>query len=83
MGQMLIRDLDDAVIAQIKERAKTNKRSAAAEVRLIVEQEIARSKANSRVSKKTLLELAGSHPTNRTPEEIVAEIRALRDEWEY
>lgn len=83
MGQILVRGLDDALLDQLKARAKASNRSVAAEMRMIVQNEIERAKARSKVSKKTILELAGSHPSDRTMDEIVADIRAMRDEWDY
>lgn len=83
MGQILVRGLDDALLDQLKARAKASNRSVAAEMRMIVQNELERAKARSKVSKKTILELAGSHPSSRTTEEIVADIRAMRDEWDY
>jgi plasmid stability protein len=82
MGQILIRQIDKAVIEKIKKRAEANHRSMEAEVRAIIEEAVkpaARHGPSPR--RKSILELAGSVPTNRTTEEIVAEIRALRDEW--
>ncbi|MEZ5791941.1 MAG: hypothetical protein R3D34_14555 [Nitratireductor sp.] len=83
MGQILVRQLDDAVIEAVKKRALANNRSMEAEVRAILEAEIA-AKTTPPLSgkRKSILELAGSCPSNRTTEEIVAEIRSLRDEWE-
>ena len=37
MGQLLVRDLDDALIARLKERARGNRRSLQAEVKAILE----------------------------------------------
>ena len=42
MGQLIVRRLDDAIKAQIKERAKRHGRSLEAEVRAIVEDAIKR-----------------------------------------
>lgn len=80
MGQILIRQLDDAVIEAVKKRAEANHRSMEAEVRNIIIEAV--SQEFSRGRRRSILELAGSVPSKRTTEEIVAEIRALRDEWD-
>ena len=38
MAQIIVRNLDDAVVDRLKARARTNDRSLEAEVRLILEQ---------------------------------------------
>jgi plasmid stability protein len=38
MAQIIVRNLDDAVVDRLKARARTNERSLEAEVRLILEQ---------------------------------------------
>ena len=83
MGQILVRGFEDAILDDLKARAKANKRSAAAEIRMIVEHELHRKNSFALQRSKSILELAGSHPTNRTAQDIVAEIRTLRDEWQY
>lgn len=82
MGQILVRQLDDITIKAVKKRAAANNRSMEAEVRAIIEAAISPTLASSgSPRRKSILELAGSVPSSRTTEEIVAEIRALRDEW--
>jgi plasmid stability protein len=81
MGQILIRQLDDAVIEAMKKRAKANNRSMNAEVRDIIERAVEPANGPTAPARRSIMEFAGSHPTDRTVEEIVAEIRALRDEW--
>jgi plasmid stability protein len=44
MGQILVRNLDDRVIARIKSRAKANRRSTEAEVREILSNAVAQEK---------------------------------------
>jgi plasmid stability protein len=82
MGQILVRQLKDETIAAIKARARANNRSAEAEVRAILDEVAGGGAAPAPKPRRSLLELAGSIPTGRTTEEIVAEIRALRDEWD-
>jgi antitoxin FitA len=78
MGQILVRNLDDRVIARIKSRAKANKRSTEAEVREILSSAVAREK----IKRSTLASFVGAAGSNRSQEEIDAYVRALRDEWE-
>jgi plasmid stability protein len=42
MAQILVRDIDDAVVATLKERAKANHRSLQGEVKAILEREARR-----------------------------------------
>jgi plasmid stability protein len=78
VAQITVRKLDDDVLDTIKARAKANKRSTEAEIRAILE-----SSAQERnLERRSLLSLAGSARSERTVDEIVADIRALRDEWE-
>lgn len=76
MGQILIRNLDDAVLAKIKSRAKANKRSAEAEVRNILSATVAPS-----AKQRTLVSLIGAGQTGRTQAEIDDYVRNLREEW--
>lgn len=80
MGQMLIRGLDESVILAVKERAKANGRSAEAEARSI----LAAATVNAPVQplKRSILDFVGAAPSGRTTDDIVSEIRAMRDEWE-
>jgi plasmid stability protein len=81
MGQILVRQLDDAVIDAVKRRAQANNRSMEAEVRAIIEAAALPSPFGGS-ARKSILELAGSVPSNRSTQEIVDEIRKLRDEWD-
>lgn len=78
MGQILIRNLDDAVLAKIKNRAKTNKRSTEAEVRNILSEA-----AVPVLLRKSLVSLIGSGRPGRTQAEIDKYVKALRDEWDH
>ncbi|MDP2118369.1 MAG: hypothetical protein U1A06_13595 [Hoeflea sp.] len=82
MGQIVVRQLEDAVLEALRQRAKTNNRSTEAEVRAIISQAVETPSVKPPKSRKRLSELVGSVSSGRTSEEIVAEIRALRDEWE-
>ncbi|HDZ73414.1 MAG TPA: hypothetical protein ENH55_11735 [Aurantimonas coralicida] len=78
MAQITVRKLDDDVLETLKARAKANQRSTEAEIRDLLE----KSAREPKLEQRSLLSLAGSAPSNRSVEEIVADIRALRDEWE-
>ena len=80
MGQMLVRQIDDAVLEKLEARAKANGRSAEAEVRDILERA-----AREPIERRSLLSLvgAGASPHSfKTTEEIVAHVRALREDGE-
>lgn len=79
MAQITVRRLDEATLETLKKRAKANKRSTEAEIREILDQA---ARGASTRGRRSLLSLAGSAPSNRTVDEIVADIRALRDEWD-
>jgi hypothetical protein len=80
MGQMLIRGLDDRVIEAVKDRARANGRSTEAEARLILAEATLGGTASR--AKRSILDFVGAASTGRTSADIVAEIRALRDEWD-
>lgn len=82
MGQIVIRQLDDAVLNAVKSRAKANNRSAEAEVRAIISTAVEAPVQTPPKRRKRLSDLVGSIPSGRTAEEIVKEIREMRDEWE-
>ncbi|NJN35862.1 MAG: hypothetical protein HC794_00965 [Nitrospiraceae bacterium] len=87
MGQILIRQLQDRVIEAVKMRAKANGRSTEAEVRAIIENTILNDQrstleADNNAKKRSILDFVGIAPGERTMEQIVADIRALRDEWD-
>ena len=77
MGQMLIRRLDDAVLDALKARAKANNRSTEAEARTILSQVL----SPPPPPRRNLSDFIGIAPTGRTMEDIVRDVRALRDEW--
>lgn len=82
MGQIVVRQLDDKVLEAVKLRAAANKRSTEAEVRDIISRSVETPVATTPKPKRRLSELVGSVKSGRSSEEIVAELRALRDEWE-
>jgi plasmid stability protein len=78
MGQILVRKLDDSVLAKLKARAKANKRSAEAEVRDILSQAL-KPKQHQRLP---LSALAGSGRSGRSQAEVDDYVRKLREEWD-
>lgn len=82
MGQIVVRQLDDAVLNAVRARAKANNRSTEAEVRDIISSAVELPVQTVPKTRKRLSELVGSVPSGRTSEEIVSEIRSIRDEWD-
>jgi plasmid stability protein len=78
MGQILVRNLDDPVIARIKSRAKANRRSIEAEVREILSQAV----AGDKLQRRSLASFIGAAGLSRSREEIDAYVRVLRNEWD-
>ncbi len=78
MAQILVRQIDDSVMARIKVRAKAMKRSTEAEVREILSAAVAPKKNRH----KPLLSLIGAGRPGRSQAEIDAYVRSLRDEWD-
>jgi plasmid stability protein len=77
MAQILIRRLEDGLLAKLKARAKANGRSAEAEAR----EALKRALESPPTSPRPLSELMGAGSKwGRSKEEIDAYIRALRDE---
>ncbi|MEX6508063.1 Arc family DNA-binding protein [Jiella sp. M17.18] len=78
MGQMLVRQIDDALLERLKTRARQNGRSAEAEARAILAEALA-----VPATPRSLMSLIGagsSRHSFRTSEEIMAHVRALREE---
>jgi plasmid stability protein len=76
MGQILVRQIDDAVLLSLKARAKANDRSAEAEVRAIIAEAVM-------PKRETIASLVGAGKTSasfRRADDIVAHVRSLRDE---
>lgn len=78
MGQILVRKLDDAVLAMLKARAKAKKRSAEAELRDIITDAL-KPQTGKRPS---LSSLAGAAGRGRSQAEVDKYIRDLREEWD-
>ena len=78
MGQILIRKLEDDVIEGLRARARANNRSVEAEARAIIGGAVL---PPEEAPRRTLMSFVGAAPSGRTMDEIVADVRALRDEW--
>ena len=76
MGQILIRQLDDAVVAALEARARANARSVEEEARVILLETLVLVP-----QRRSLSDFIGAVPTGRTQADIDAEVAALRDEW--
>ncbi|WP_119275315.1 FitA-like ribbon-helix-helix domain-containing protein [Taklimakanibacter deserti] len=80
MAQIVVRNVDDKVIALIKARAKANGNAFAAEVRAILSAAVAvRQGLGERRSLTSFIGTVGSY---RSQAEVDAYVRGLRDEWE-
>jgi plasmid stability protein len=79
MGQMLIRQIDESVMQRLKLRARANRRSTESEVRTILEEAVKPSESRNQTL-KSFAGAARSGQSFRTLDEIVAHIRALREE---
>lgn len=80
MGQMLIRKLDDAVVAALKARAQANNRSAEAEARTILSEALA---VKALAPRPSIMDFVGIARRGRTQADIDADLARLRDEWDH
>lgn len=78
MAQLLVRNLDESLVDELKLRARANGRSAEAEVRLI----LAAALRPQEEKRRTLSEIVASARRTMPNKDIVEHVRALRDEWE-
>ena len=81
MAQILVRDLADDVVENLKKRARRNRRSLQAEARLILEQAVDRTEAVKRLAAaadEMRRRLAGRPQTDSV--EIIREMRYGSDE---
>ncbi|PWV99033.1 hypothetical protein DFR52_104324 [Hoeflea marina] len=83
MGQIIVRQLEEAVLEAVKRRAVANKRSTEAEVRAILTDAVGLStpRADDR-HPRTFRDFVGIAANRRTQDEIDTYVRALRDEWD-
>ena len=85
MAQIVVRQLEDAVLEAVRNRAVANKRSTEAEVRAILTDAVGLSPpASSAVQNESesFRDFVGIAEKRRTQDEIDSYVRALRDEWD-
>jgi hypothetical protein len=80
MANLQIKGMDDNLYTQIKELAAMENRSVSQQIVFLAKEYLARKKSlqPARSPAGTLLELSGSWDDNRTPDEIVKEIKGAR-----
>ncbi|AKH99722.1 hypothetical protein IMCC20628_01005 [Hoeflea sp. IMCC20628] len=84
MAQIVVRQLEDAVLEAVKTRAVANKRSTEAEVRAILTDAVGLSSSTTgppEPAPRSFRDFVGIAANRRTQDEIDAYVRALRDEW--
>ncbi|MBU4531026.1 MAG: hypothetical protein KUA43_05695 [Hoeflea sp.] len=85
MGQIVVRQLEDAVLEAVKLRAAANNRSTEAEVRAILSSAVGLTSPAGSLNPdmpKRFSDFVGIASKRSTQEEIDAYVRSLRDEWE-
>ncbi len=85
LAQIVVRQLEDAVLEAVKLRAMANKRSTEAEVRAILTDAVglsAPSAAEAAGQPQSFRDFVGIAANRRTQNEIDTYVRALRDEWD-
>jgi plasmid stability protein len=78
MATLQVRDIDDRVYKELKERAKSKHRSLSQEVAHIIEEYLSRPAGDYKKQSELFLELSGSWKGPETANEIVASIRKSR-----
>ncbi|MGD8238181.1 MAG: hypothetical protein PVH68_06505 [Armatimonadota bacterium] len=78
MAQILVRHLDDAVVAKLKERAKQNGRSLQAEAKMILEEAAAGPKVDAETARKMIEEIRARFKGREFPDPVEL-IREDRD----
>ena len=78
MAQILVRDLDDGVVARLKKSAKQNDRSLQAEVRTILDEFANTPKLDREAAQKSLLRLRKTLKGRKFPDSVNL-IRQARD----
>jgi plasmid stability protein len=80
MATLQVRDIDDGVYNELKQRAKTKHRSLSQEVVSIIEDYLSRPLIDSRKQSEMLLDLAGAWKGPESAEVIIKSIRKSRIE---
>ncbi len=80
MANLQIKGMDDDLYKHIKELAATENRSISQQVVFLTKEYLAKKKNlnSTRSPARVLLELSGSWDDNRTPEDIIKEIKGAR-----
>ncbi len=78
MATLQVRDIDDRVYKELRERAKSKHRSLSQEVAHIIEEYLSRPAGDYKKQSELLLELSGSWEGPETAKEIISSIRKSR-----
>jgi len=80
VANLQIKGIDEHLYAQIKKLASAENRSVSQQILYLAKEYLAKKKTarTSRTSAQVLLELSGSWEDDRTPEEIIREIKQAR-----
>lgn len=83
MGQIVVRQLEDAVLEKVRTRAAANRRSTEAEVRAILTDAVGLLPDTGPDGEpKSFRDFVGIAGRRRTQDEIDDYVRELRDEWD-
>ena len=80
MATLQVRDIDDRVYDELKQRAKRKHRSLSQEVVLIIEDYLAKPISGSKTQTEMILELSGSWAGPESAEQLIQSIRKSRVE---
>ncbi len=78
MATLQVRDIDDRIYKELRERAKSKHRSLSQEVAHIIEEYLSRPAGDYKKQSELLLELSGSWEGPETAKEIISSIRKSR-----
>ena len=78
MATLQVRDIDDRVYRELKQRAKSKHRSLSQEVAYIIEEYLSKPNSDHRKQSEMLLELSGSCEGPESATEIIESIRKSR-----
>ena len=80
MAILQVRDIDDRIYDSLKRISRQHKRSISQEVIHIIETYLSQPQSLKKNSTEEFLKLAGSWEDNRSPEEIISEIKNGRSQ---
>jgi plasmid stability protein len=78
MATLQVRDIDERIYKELKDRAKSKHRSLSQEVVHIIEEYLSQPASNYKKQSELLLELSGSWEGPETANEIISTIRKSR-----